>query len=176
MPTVLIALHQPILRALALRFRISNPAPSDALVLMLGGDDDRPRKTAELFHQGYAPVIIMCSDPDTRMNRRTLLANGVPDEAIQVLGLIHDTREEALRVRAFAQEHRLRRVTLVTTSYHTARCHWMFCRVFRDSGIEVRAAASEAASFNEANWYKTAHGRVAYVREALKFAYYRMNY
>lgn len=173
---VLIAAHRPILRAFALGFRVSDPAPSDALVLLLGGDADRARKAAELFRLGYAPLIVMCSDPDTETNRQTLLTAGVPERAIRVLGPVDDTHDEALQVREFVRAHRLDRITLVTTSYHTARSRWVFGRALRDRGVEVHTAASRSEEYDEANWYWTSRGRSTYARELAKFAYYRLNY
>jgi len=173
---VLIAAHRPILRAFALGFRVSDPARSDALVLLLGGDADRARKAAELFQQGYAPLILIGSDPDTEMNRQALLTAGVPEGAIRVLGPVHDTHDEALQVREFVHAHPVVRITLVTTSYHTARSRWVFGRALRDRGVEVHTAASRSEEYDEANWYRTSRGRSTYARELAKFAYYRLNY
>src|SRR5262249_47457188 len=127
--TALTLAHRPMLVRFAHAFRVDDAMPSDALVLLLGGNDDRPQKAADLFRRGYAPLILMGFDPDTTMNRDSLLAKGVPSSAIRVLGPVDGTHDEALRVRAFARQHRLRSLTLVTTAYHSARAQWTFRRV-----------------------------------------------
>ena len=49
---LMMILHPALLTGLALQFRVDDAAASDALVLLLGGEHDRPRKAAELYRQG----------------------------------------------------------------------------------------------------------------------------
>jgi uncharacterized SAM-binding protein YcdF (DUF218 family) len=153
-------------------------ARSDALVLLLGGGSDRPRKAAKLYGRGMGSVILVGGDADLAINRETLIADGVPKEAIQSLGATIGTREEAQRVADYVRAHpRIQRITVVTTAFHTARARWIFKRALRQTGVEVRTAASDDPRFDETNWYTTSDGVRAYIQEILKisFAYLSEN-
>lgn len=96
-PTVLVTsavmAHRPLLVGLAHLFRVDNPAPSDAIVILLGGTPHRPDKAAQLFHKGIAPRILLCRErPDpvfhqdgSRLIKEYLVALGVPSQAVHSL-------------------------------------------------------------------------------------------
>ena len=48
----LAAAHRPLLVGLAYLLRVDDPAPSDAIVLLLGGETHRPRKAANCTSGG----------------------------------------------------------------------------------------------------------------------------
>lgn len=167
---------KPLLVAYAFRFRVDHPVPSDVLVVLTGGEDDRAARAGELYRRGFACIVLICSDSDTKTNVQNIVEAGVPPEAIQTLGAVGTTYDEAVRVRDYVRANSVRRITLVTTAYHTARARWVFRRVLRGDGVEVHVAASEDARFNESDWYKSAAGRQFYVRELFKTIYYRLAY
>src|SRR4051812_10936580 len=51
--------RKPLFVGYAYLFRVDNPAPSDALVVLLGGLADRPARAAELYRQGVAPKVVL---------------------------------------------------------------------------------------------------------------------
>ena len=175
----------PALRGFAGLFRVDDPAPSDAIVILLGGGDHRTDRAAELFRRGLAPVILVGSAHETPGHRwtetfiavETLAALGVPRSAIRVLPrTVMSTRDEADRVAAYAAEHPIRRVTVVTTAFHTARARWIFRKGLNPAGVDVRMAAATNPLFSERDWYKTDEGLLAYLNEAAKTVYYRLRY
>jgi uncharacterized SAM-binding protein YcdF (DUF218 family) len=170
---VMVTLHPSLLTRFARQFRVDDPAPSDALVLLLGGDHDRPEKAAELYCRGLAGLVLLGSDPDLELNRDALIARGVPARAILSLGPTIGTREEAWRVRDYATAHpEIRRITVVTTAFHTVRARWIFRRALTGIGVEVRTAASIDPRFDETDWYTTVDGVSAYTHEAIKLVYF----
>jgi uncharacterized SAM-binding protein YcdF (DUF218 family) len=177
--------HRPLLVGYALLFRVHDPAPSDALVVLLGQWAIRPVTAAELYRQRYASLILVCEADNTRnpdfndsaLTRAVLIRSGVPAQAIQVLrGVIGSTQEEALRVRDYARSHSLRRITVVTSAFHTARARWIFRKALQGTGIEVRMAAARDVRFDESNWYTREIGRACYLSEPVKTIYYRLVY
>jgi uncharacterized SAM-binding protein YcdF (DUF218 family) len=181
----LLMLHRNLLVGYAFLFRVNDPAPSDAIVMLLGGLNHRPVEAAELYKSGLAPVILLGSSLDTpelgvsetQASLGILIRLGVPPEAIHVLpGTVTSTREEALRVREYARAHGLRRITVVTTAFHTARARWIFRKMLRGLEIDLRMAAAREPAFDESDWYKTDEGEVAYVSETLKTLYYWIAY
>ena len=183
--SILAIVHRPLLVGFALLFRIDNPAPSDAIVVLNGQWMIRPLRAAELYRQRIAPVVLLGSTkpipyPDlseSALNRAVLIRAGVPPEAIKVLpGEIESTQEEALRVKEYLQSHPAKRITVVTHPFHTTRSRWIFRKVLQDANLDVRMAAASDPRFDESNWYKKGIGRDCYLAEAVKLVYYRLRY
>jgi uncharacterized SAM-binding protein YcdF (DUF218 family) len=182
--TVLAMTYRSVLVGFADCFRIDDPAPADALVLLLGNPDIRPARAAELYRQGMAPLILLpaaASRPDTRFETETdyqaLIREGVPAQAIRALpGAAASTHDEAVHVRDYVRTHPVRRITLVTSSFHTARARWIFRKLLRGAKVEVCVAAAPTKRFSERDWYRSDEGRRAYLGEALKTLYYRLAY
>ena len=62
----------------------SGAVTADVIVVLGGGLRERPERAAELFRQRAAPLILITGAGDDEINRRLLLQNGVPAEAIQI--------------------------------------------------------------------------------------------
>jgi uncharacterized SAM-binding protein YcdF (DUF218 family) len=177
--------HRPLLEGYARLFRVDDPAPSDALVVLLGGPQCRPARAAELYRAGFAPKILVCTDSGTLpgMDRETaytvrrLAAMGVPRGAIEVIPkVVTSTKEEAEAVLSAAEAGGMKRVTVVTHAFHTARSLWIFRKVFRRSGIDVHVAAATDPNFNETNWYRHDESLLVYLNETFKTVVYRLIY
>lgn len=173
----------PFLIWFASRFRVEDPLlPSDAIVMLLGGPWDRPGKAAELYRRGLAPVILMGdtgrASGEAAYHRQLLIREGVSAASIETLPgeSIESTYDEAIRVREYVRNHPIRRITVVTSAYHTARARWTFRKVLDGSGVEIRMAASQNPRFTEANWHLSDSGLKLYLGEAIKTLYYRLVY
>jgi uncharacterized SAM-binding protein YcdF (DUF218 family) len=179
---LLAALYRPLLVGFAQWLRVDDPAPSDAIVLLLGGSPHRPQKAAELYCRGIAPVIVFCHEPvdpvipvdRSGLTRDYLVRQGIPADAVRVLpGEVGSTYMEARQV---VDQHPARRIILVTTSFHTRRARWVFRRVLRGRGVDIRVAAATDPAFNEHNWYLTEDGLIHYGSETIKTIYYWIKY
>jgi uncharacterized SAM-binding protein YcdF (DUF218 family) len=177
--------HRPILTEYARLFRIDNPAPCDVIVMLLGGPESRPRKAAELYHEGLANKIYLCSGTPPGPGLlseaidagRQMVRNGVPASAITLVqSPVASTRDEAMALLTVAKANGWKRLTVVTTSFHTRRALWVFHRVFARSGIEVRVAAAEDPSFNEQNWWTRDESAIIYFIETIKTLVYWIRY
>ena len=181
----LVLAHRFLLVGFARGFRVDDPAPSDALIVLLGGVDHRPSQAAALYREGLAPLVLLgtsAADPgrgfdETGATREVLIRLGVPRKAIRFLpGRVTSTREEALRVREFARSHPMRRVTIVTSAFHTARARWIFRKVLAGTGVDVRMAAARVPAFDETDWFRKDEGLTNYFNEAMKTLFYRIAY
>jgi len=174
--------HRPLLIGFAHLFRVNDPAPSDALVLLHGGRSHRLARLLQLYREGLAPVILMgelgitpiLEVDETERIRNYLITNGVPPGAIRILpgGVVESTADEAGRVRDYVRSSPLRRITLVTTAFHTARARWIFRKALRAQGVDVRVAAARRPEYDESNWYRTEQGQLDYFEEAIKTVRY----
>ncbi len=177
--------YRPILEGYALLFRVDDPAPSDAIVVLLGGPETRPAKAAELYRAGLAPRVLICSDlgslpgmpGEAAYSIRRMIELGVPRAAIvQVPATVTSTKEEAEAILPVALAGGMTRITVVTTAFHTARSRWIFRKTFRGTGINVRMAAATAVGFDETNWYRRDESLLVYFAETIKTVFYRIAY
>ena len=179
------AFHQPILAAYARWFRLDDPMPSDAIVLLLGGIGHRPEQAAELYRDGIAPVIVMGTserddplDPEESARTAELLVKfGVPRSAIRILPCeVTSTRDEAALIRHEAAIRGWKSLTVVTTAFHTRRAHWIFRKVIADPSVVIHMAAARHPNYEEHAWYRSDEGLVLYFGETLRLLYYWLRY
>jgi uncharacterized SAM-binding protein YcdF (DUF218 family) len=180
---LLVLTYEPLLTWFAYRFRAEDPlVQSEAIVVLLGGPGDRPRRAAEIYQQGLAPIVLMGQTArgigETEAHLQALLHSGVPRAAIAILSgdVVSSTHDEALEVRDYVRSHRIRRITVITSAYHSARVRWTFRKVLRGLGVDVRMAVSRDPRFTESDWYTCGEGIRLYLSETLKSVYYRLAY
>ncbi len=99
----------------------SGPVKADAIVILGGGSHERPGRAAELFKEHAAPRIIVSGWGDCEINRRLLVAAGVPASAIELETQSRTTRENAQFTIKLLREEKLARVIIVTSWYHSRR-------------------------------------------------------
>ena len=99
----------------------SGPVKADVIVVLGGGSHERPERAAELFKEHAAPRIIISGLGDYEINRRRLIAAGVPANAIELETQSRTTRENAQFTDKLLREQKQRGVILVTSWYHSRR-------------------------------------------------------
>jgi uncharacterized SAM-binding protein YcdF (DUF218 family) len=101
----------------------SGPVTADVIVVLGGGFGlhERPERAAELLKAGAAPRIIVSGLGDDQINRRILLAAGVPANLIQVESKSRTTSENARFTIKLLREQKVQRVIIVTSWYHSRR-------------------------------------------------------
>jgi uncharacterized SAM-binding protein YcdF (DUF218 family) len=157
----------------------SPPVPADAIVVLAGGVgesgaagggyQERVKRAVELYQQRLAPVMIFQSGytfafREAEIMRALAVAQGVPDEAIVLETSGRNTYEAIVRVQAVLDEHRWRRVLLVSSPYHMRRALLTWHR--QQPSTEVIASPVADSQFY-------AHGRGASVQQigGLAFEY-----
>jgi len=99
----------------------SGPVTADVIVVLGGGSHERPERAAELFKEHAAPRIIISGLGDYEINRRRLMAAGVPASSIELESRSRTTRENAQFTVTLLREQKAERVILVTSWYHSRR-------------------------------------------------------
>jgi uncharacterized SAM-binding protein YcdF (DUF218 family) len=94
---------------------------ADVIVVLGGGSHERPGRAAELFKEHAAPRIIISGRGDCEINRRLLLAAGVPADAIEMETQSRTTRENAQFTTKLLREEKVTHVIIVTSWYHSRR-------------------------------------------------------
>ena len=175
----------PLLQRYAMSFRVNDPQKSDAICILLGDFRVRPLRAAELYLRGYAPQVLIADFPEDMFygSLESQLAQiiteraGVPSEnLIRIRGVVTSTEQEARFYRKYAQEHQLKSLLVVTSSFHTRRSRWIFEKVFAGSDIRLSFAAARQPYIDETNWHLSDEGLVTYFSETLKTLYYYMRY
>ncbi len=149
------------------------PAHAQAAVV-LGGDEDAKRilKAAELAKAGYVPWILVSGPSGFGVHECDLTipyAEGhgypasffrpYPDEC-------KSTRDEADVIGKYLRDHKITRILLVTSNYHTRRAARLFRK--QNPGLQVRAIAAPDLWFSPNGWWRNREGRKTFLLEWLK--------
>ena len=168
---------------------------ADAIAVLAGSSTfiERTEHAANLFKQGRAQKILLTNDNqrgswsvakqqnplyvESAAERLQLL--GVPAERIEILWQASSgTHDEALRLREYANTHKLRSLLVVTSAYHSRRALWTLSKVFAGTGIRVGMSPVEPGqqSPTPATWWFYPRGWKMVPLEYLKMIYYRFQY
>jgi len=131
------------------------PKPSDAIIVLGGGNSSRARVAADLFRSGLAPFVLISGTGDCRRVQNRLGQFGVPSDHTVLECRSRSTRENALFSAAILRERGLRHAILVTSWQHSGRAARSFARLAPDLVIasyptEPRAGFPPVRSFREA--------------------------
>jgi len=183
-------LRAPLLVGIAETWVVrQNIEKADAIMLLGGGLQTRTFEAARLYQQGFAPRVLIVdvkreptddlevTVPQRDLMKRVLLKEAVPEEAIIIVGNnVSSTFEEAVALRVWAQASGAHKVIVPTELFHTRRVYWVFHKVLKGTGTEIRVRALNPLEYTKLNWWQCEQGLVDFQREATKFAYYLMRY
>jgi len=168
---------------------------ADAIVVLSGSSTfiERTDWAAKLFREGRAPAIILTNDSlISGWNRveernpyfyelaaRELRERSVPAQKIQVVPEIATgTYEESLELREYATTHKLKRLLVVTSAYHSRRAFWSMRHACAGSGIEIGIDGPPPGWQTPSPWSWWWHrwGWKVVAGEYAKMLYYWWNY
>ena len=155
---------------------------AQAIVVLSGRMPQRAKEAARLYNAAYAPQIWLTRniEPAASLqemhiaflgedfyNSRVLMHEGVPSNAIQVLGPATDNTEDEIRTIAEELEREKgTSVIIVTTKVHTRRVRMLWKELSRGRGrLIVRAASTD--TFEPEHWWRTTRDALDVVRETL---------
>lgn len=175
------------------------PQGADCIVVLSGASEyvERTRHAAELFRRGVAPKIVLTNDGlrggwNSEQQRNPYFVEraadelrraGVPAEQIETLPEpMASTYDEAVRLRAYASERKIKAVVVVTSAYHSRRARWTMRRVLGDSGVRVNVVpvmpggGDNVQTPAASTWWLSARGWRSVAPEYPKIVYYRLRY
>jgi len=124
---------------------------ADAIVVLGGESDGRPREAARLYHKGVAPLVFVVGTGDAEQGRQTLLSEGVPWNNIVLEKQSRSTVQNADFSGPLMKTAGVRRALLVTSRFHTRRALATFRK--RVPGIEFGVAGTRIP------WWDTPQGK-----------------
>lgn len=163
---------------------------ADAIMVLAGSQVERPLEAADLYLEGWAPVIVLTygiQDPALavlaerggRLSRGedqvrdALISIGIPATAFIVPPRVHDnTADEARTVAALSRERGWRRVIVVSSKYHLRRAGFAFRRELDAAGVEVLMHGSRYDDANPPRWWSTRSDIRWMLSEVPKYAAY----
>ncbi len=168
------AVRQPVLRSLGrlLVYEKSDFERVDAVVVLPGSVPDRVLEAFDLMSDGRAKQAFLLAGeeselrglltdlgvdvPDDRkINRRVLLAKGIPAERIvDIPGNSRSSFEDGLLVREFMRDHAVASVAVVTCKYHSYRAYLLFREALDGTGTSVYSTPSRYCSFQAEDWWR----------------------
>ena len=193
----LLVLCAPLFAFFAARLLIVRAAVQapDAIIVLSGSSTylERSSWAAKLYREGRAPLIVLTNDGvvsgwDNREDRnpmfyelslRRMQQEGVPSDHIQVApGQALGTYDESVIIREFAVEHRLHRLLIVTSGYHSRRALWSLRRACEGSGIEVGIDSAPTGWQTPSPWvwWSKRRGWKLVAGEYVKMIYYWTKY
>lgn len=168
---------------------LSSPAQPPVradIILALGGDiGDRVAMAAKLYHQGYAPRVMLTGlENGSNMTRpnylnwrvQFLLDEKVPGSAVILERRAGNSWEEAVNTLALLRQHGWKRVMVVSDPPHMRRLHWVWSKVFTGSGKEFVLVSSAPGWWNPARWWAHDQSGPFVLMEYIKLAYYSVKY
>ncbi len=181
---------------LATRLIVERPLTRADVILVLGGSSvylERTEKAAEIYKQAVAPKIVLTDDgektgwsrtekrniPYVEMAQRNLVALGVPIESIEIIKPVGSgTIYEARTFKEKSRQENWKRISLVTSAYHTRRALETFDGVFAGENVEIGIAAPPPGQQTPSPiyWWLTAQGWNVVAGEYAKSFYYWLYY
>jgi len=165
---------------LAERLIIEKPLEkADAIIVLAGAHTyvERTQKAAELFKKGIAPRIFLTDDgeqagwsrveqrnpPFVELARKSLIANGVAAENIEILEpQVTGTIYEARILSEKAKSANLKSLLIVTSAYHTRRAFSTFERVFAENNQSIELGITSPPTGEQTpppfNWWLSKFG------------------
>jgi uncharacterized SAM-binding protein YcdF (DUF218 family) len=159
------------------------PEHCDAIYLLGGDYETRAPKAAQMFREGWAPLIVLAREPEAAHSEGNFTDTtigilhhaGVPTDRIvqiKVPGGVDSTADEARALRTYINSHRLHRLLVVTSAFHTRRARMALDRSLWGARVDLYMAPVEEPGYRSADWWLTSYGREQVKTEYEKLLYY----
>jgi uncharacterized SAM-binding protein YcdF (DUF218 family) len=136
------------------------PEPSDLMVVVAGGADERLVTAGALYRRGFAPRILMTDLPGSRGERsRRLAQEGVPpDRMVGCPAPVSSTRGDAACIRDVAAGMGARSLLVVTSPYHCRRLSLILRRTMPRTGMKLTFVPSTSLYWKPRDWWRHPDG------------------
>jgi uncharacterized SAM-binding protein YcdF (DUF218 family) len=165
---------------------------ADAVFVLGGSRMERPLEAADLYREGYAPLIALSPENEepaeavarargislprkAEIQAAALIASGIPRDAFILSGGNADnTAAEGVFLRSLTTSRGWRTVIVVTSKYHMRRAGFAIRRALAGTGVEVVMRASRYDPANPARWWRSRSDIRYFVAEWQKLIAYRL--
>lgn len=159
-----------------------NIAPADAILVLGGGEKERALQGIELAKKNFGGWMMFTGDclqpifgEDTHWAleaQKLAVFNGLPkDRTIPILNST-STLDDAVLSKKICLEKHFRSLIVVSEPFHTRRAHFVFNKVYKNSGIKIMVYPVQNSWYKGDNWWKSKNGFWAVNMEWQKMLYY----
>ena len=189
--TLIISNSSRLLTTYANFFSINNYEKGAGAIIILGGSaDTRAKKGIELLKNGYSNRLLITKPAspireyseimvDDFVNLKTILKHENIDFEIveDINNGAKSTFDEARDLVFYLRKNNMKRIIIVTDSFHTRRAKYAIDKVFKiyNCNVIVQIAGAKNQIYDETNWWKTERGLNAYISEIFKYVFYLAN-
>ena len=163
---------------------VDAPRPADAILVLAGETDRRPKRALELLHQGYGKRIVLDVPTNGKIygfteiqlaekyvaNLKGELPPGTAMMVCPIDGL--STKDEAKDAEKCLSSEQAKSVLLVTSDFHTRRALDVFRRELPE--YEYSIAASRNAEQYGAQWWKRRQWAKIFQEEWVKMIWWNL--
>jgi uncharacterized SAM-binding protein YcdF (DUF218 family) len=165
---------------------------ADALFVLGGSRMERPLEAADLYREGYAPLIALSPESEepaeviartrgipfprkAEVQAAALIASGIPRDAFVLSsGNADSTAAEGALLRSLTTSRGWRTVIVVTSKYHTRRAGFAMRRALAGTGVQVVMRASRYDPATPERWWHSRGDIRYFVTEWQKLIAYRL--
>lgn len=166
-------------------------SPSDIIFVLNGDPNTRPFEAARLWRAGFSPRVVIARAADSALSRAGVVPNttdlcisalehsDVPPSYISQITSargVTSTFDEARLLRDFVIENGIRRVIVVTSTFHTRRARWIISKELRGTPASLLMWPVGDPKYDEGNWWREEDGLIAVQNEYLKLLYYAVRH
>ncbi len=150
------------------------PQPADVLVALGGSGGTREARAVELYHEGYAPLVLVSGTAGHLNMERGLAvieASDIPDEAVIINGRATNTYDEAQQVIEILISLDAESALIITDAHHTRRAMATYLHLLDGRPIELTFVAAIPDILNPDRWWEYEFWQEI-AKEFLKLPYY----
>lgn len=149
------------------------PAESDLIVMLGGGDAGRMEKAAELYKEGYAEHVLITpviESDELAQSSSLAMEYGIPEDALILETEADSTYTNATITMDIMKERDMHSALIVTSDYHIKRSKFIYDRM-NDGSFDFRYIA--ALDKNGDRWHEADGAFYAWRTEFIKLWWYR---
>lgn len=178
--------HAPLLRVIGNHLIDEDPVETTEAAFVLSGDAwDRGNAAIKLYQKGFTRKIICTGEnvprlflitgisyQESELTQLYLLSKGIPLRDVELLCKGTSTKEEADYILAYCKERGIKKLTIISTKFHTRRIANTFRKKFRQAGMELLIHGAPSSAYSENEWWKSENGLIFVNNEYIKIVYY----
>lgn len=179
---IVIVFHPMFLTIMAQILEVREPLETcDCIVVLAGERGERVREAVALYHEGYAPVLLMSGGPSeaniplAELMRAQALKEGVPEKNILLETRSLDTGEDALFTKEIILKKGFRSILLVTSPYHSRRALMIFRKVYAGCGVKIVSFPVRKSWFRVKEWWRRKKDTKVVLQEYSKLLWYLLS-
>ncbi len=149
------------------------PQAADVIVALGGSGGTREARAVELYHEGYAPLVLVSGSIGENMERGLVVieASDLPEDAVIINRGATNTYDEAQQVIEILMSLDAQSALIVTDAHHTRRAMATYLHVLDGRPIELTFVAAIPDILDPDRWWEYEFWQEI-AKEFIKLPYY----